>query len=773
MMISARSLFVGLTLALAGLPALAGEPLTLVWDGEEHAGGKGWVGPQAGGNTFEVETGEAHSGVTALVFKGSGSEWIGGGWCWQGWYPPGSGVDVRTFSNLVFWIKVAGDDPGMLSAGLVSAITTKPSGQLMVGEYCGDGVNLRDGAWHEIVIPLADFYAVSKDKPFDASRVWELDLNSWTPSARSFRVLVDDIGFDNRPSRPHSVWVTQPEERGAPVLQNPSTVKASVDLKAAGTAISPYIYGAAMGDPRAATQLGLTITRGGGNPISPLNWKTGFSSKGQDWYYVNDGAETPPEKNWLLALHGANKSAGRESYISLPAMGRVAKDGTSAAFDIRKYPNQESWVGKVQPSDPHPNAGSGVQIVMGAEGKPLHDGAGKVVTRLIEPDPDDTSVAVSAEEQCGMLAFMVNQMKYGPASAGGVRYLALDNEPCLWAATHRGMHPKGVSYDEYWERTVAYASRLKKIDPGIQIAGPTWFGWSAYFVSGLDIQLCNLGKGSWTNPPDYAAHGKIPITKWWLKKLADYEKVNKTRLVDILDFHFYPQTGIYMGGALNDPAVMESRVQETRVMWDPSFDEKSWMAEDINGKSVGGHIQLIRLMKRWVAECNPGMKISLGEYNFGGEKDVSGGVAEAELLGVYAREGVDFAFLWLFPDPNTSLWFAYEMFRNPDGKGTAFGDRYLPSQVDHPDDVSVHVARNTADGRLSVVLVNKRSARDTKVVLTFSKPVPKQEVTVYEYGRVDRMVIGKRPAQLMEGSTVTLELPSMTVLRFDVVNPGG
>ena len=765
------------TLGMAGLlvmlcvGAVSAADSLAVWNGEAQAGGVSWVSPTGPNNVVRVETGEAHSGGSAIEFLGQGSEWIGGGWSWRGWYPPGAGEDIRIYSNLVFWIKVTGDDPGVMSVALVSAITTKPSGQILVGEYVGDGETLHDGNWHEVVIPLCDFYAAAKDKNFDPKSVWEIDLNTWAPAARSFHIYLDDIGFDNRRVRPHSVWVTLPEARQPRALRTPVSVSAEIDLKSDGLPISPFIFGAAMGDQKAATELGLTIIRAGGNPISPFNWKQGFSSKGLDWFFVNDGTETAPENNWMLTLHRDNKKAGRESYLSVPMMGRVAKDGTSVAFDIRKYPDQESWAGKLQPADPHPYGGNGVQLLRDANGEIKKDSAGKPVTRLIEPDPADTSVVMTPDEQCDMLSFMMKKMNYGPASAGGVKYLALDNEPCLWSSTHRGIHPKGVSYDEYWERTVAYASRLKKIDPTVKIAGPTWFGWSAYFVSGLDLQLCNQGKGSWASPPDFTAHGKVPITKWWLKKLAEYEKTNKTRLVDILDFHFYPQTGIYLGGALNDPAVMESRVQETRVLWDPSFVESSWMADDVNGKAVGGKIQLIRMMKQWVAECNPGMQISLGEYNFGGEKDVSGGVAEAEMLGVFAREGVDFAFLWLFPSPNTSHWFAYKMFRNPDGLGTAFGDRYLSARVDRPDDVSVHVARDSKDGRLTFVLVNKRATRDARVTLKFQQSLPAQQVVMYEYSQADRMCIGRLPARTLGGAELNVDLPAMSVLRWDMRVP--
>ena len=319
-----------------------------------------------------------------------------------------------------------------------------------------------------------------------------------------------------------------------------------------------------------------------------------------------------------------------------------------------------------------------------------------------------------------------------------------------------------------WDRTLAYSSALKKIDPGVKVAGPCAWGWNEYFYSGLDQQLISKGKGTWQDPPDSAAHGRVPLAKWWMKKLADHEKRTGQSLVDVLDFHFYPQTGIYGGGKVNDPKTMELRAQQTRTLWDPGYKDPSWM-----GKETGKVIRLIPKMREWVDECNPGMQTALGEYNFGGEQDVSGGVAQAELLGVFAREKLDFAFLWLFPERSTSHWFAFLLYRNPDGRHTSFGDRYLPAKVSAPDDVSVHAAKDTKTGRLTFVLVNKRAAKGAKVTIKLAAPVPEQEVTPYEYSPADRRAIGQLPGRKVSGKTIETDLPAMSVLRFERQAVGG
>lgn len=733
------------------LTIAANDERLTVWDGERYAGGLSWVAPAVPLNFIRAQSDEAHSGKVALEFHAEGSGYLGGGWNWHGWWPPESGEDIRGLRNLCFWAKLVADDPQDINV-LLGSNNKETTGAVSVFEYCPE---LRDGEWHEVVIPLHDLYAVKRTN-FDPRKAWELQFQSWSPRARSFSLLLDDLGFDNRRARRHTEWVTLPVPREpAPLGPRAIEVTASVDTAAPGTPVSPYIYGASMGDRQAAKEAGLTILRAGGNPISPFNWRRGFGSKGADWFFQNDGQGSAPEDTWLARFHGENRAAGLDTYFSLPLMGRVAKDNSSVAFDTAKYPDQESWAGLAQPTDPHPHAGNGRQWAK--------DAAGKRFLRDVVPNPDDTSVPLSIEEQTEFLRFLIDKCGYQTANAGGIRYVALDNEPMLWQSTHRGMRPEPLGYDEFLSRSLEAASRLKAIDPAVKVAGPTAWGWTEYFYSGLDRTLIEQGKGTWDAPPDFVAHGKVPLAKYYLTKFREQEQATGRRLLDVLDFHFYPQNGLYMAGAAGDPRTMEARVQETRVLWDPTWRDPSWM-----GKETGQVIALIPLMQRWIAECYPGTRTALGEYNFGGEQDVSGGVAQTELLGIFARERLDHAYLWLFPTPNSPQWFAYKLWRNPDGRHTAVGDHYLPTRVSAPDDVSVHALRDAANARLSLVLVNKRAAQPARVTLDLGRALARQTATIYEYSAADRFALGQWPARTVEGRSLSLDLPAMAALRVDL-----
>ena len=52
-------------------------------------------------------------------------------------------------------------------------------------------------------------------------------------------------------------------------------------------------------DRELAKEIGLTMLRAGGNPVSPFNWKKGFGGKGADWFYQNEGTETAPESTLI------------------------------------------------------------------------------------------------------------------------------------------------------------------------------------------------------------------------------------------------------------------------------------------------------------------------------------------------------------------------------------------------------------------------------------------------------------------------------------------
>ena len=280
----------------------------------------------------------------------------------------------------------------------------------------------------------------------------------------------------------------------------------------------------------------------------------------------------------------------------------------------------------------------------------------------------------------------------------------LDNEPGLWSTSHRDVHPEPMSYDELLERTIAYASAIRKADPDALIAGPASFGWWEYFYSTVDHDKGFVLK------PDRRAHGDEPLVAWYLRKLAEYEKRTGIRLLDVLDVHFYPQAdGVQFpdgkggdGDGKTDEATNALRYRVTRSLWDRTYTDESWIKDKM---------YLIPRMKELIAKNYPGLGLQIGEYNFGAEQHPAGGVALAEGLGRMAQEGVDHAYYWTAPGKNTPAYWAFRAYTNYDGKGGRFSGAILPSTS--APGTALYASRS-ANGKKWVLIALNFSTTETK-----------------------------------------------------------
>ena len=128
-----------------------------------------------------------------------------------------------------------------------------------------------------------------KGKDFDLNKTWEFRLGEYAMAERNFTVFVNNIGFDNRKI---TSFVSLPVKREpAPLGSDVIDVTAKVDLNAAGTPVSPYIYGVSHGDAEALHEMGVAMRRRAatsracttGAPASPPPEPTGSSRTARRW----------------------------------------------------------------------------------------------------------------------------------------------------------------------------------------------------------------------------------------------------------------------------------------------------------------------------------------------------------------------------------------------------------------------------------------------------------------------------------------------------------
>ena len=112
-------------------------------------------------------------------------------------------------------------------------------------------------------------------------------------------------------------------------------------------------------------------------------------------------------------------------------------------------------------------------------------------------------------------------------------------------------------------------------------------------------------------------------------------------------------------------------------------------------------------MKAWVANDYPGTKLAVSEYNWGGLESINGALAQADVLGIFGREGLDLATLWSSPAIDQPGMFAFRMYRNYDGQGSAFGETSLQAASANQDQLAIYAAERTSDEALTLMVINK------------------------------------------------------------------
>jgi hypothetical protein len=177
--------------------AVAGGSREVIWDGDDVAKGMSWASCDKEGAckaTFAPAPGEGAKGSNGLKLHGEGAGWQGGGWNWFGWYPENGGTDLSGYDDLKFSVKVtAPKDKAPTAGGISLAIgcskDKKTSADASLGKYAANGA---DGQWHEVSIPLKDFFD-GKGAECDSRTAWEFRVSSWSQTPVSYDIVVDDV----------------------------------------------------------------------------------------------------------------------------------------------------------------------------------------------------------------------------------------------------------------------------------------------------------------------------------------------------------------------------------------------------------------------------------------------------------------------------------------------------------------------------------------------------------------------------------------------------
>ncbi len=521
-------------------------------------------------------------------------------------------------------------------------------------------------------------------------------------------------------------------------------VDVTVTINPANTKpISPYIYGLNFYFGETDPPPMATLDRDGGNRWTAYNWETNASNAGSDYLYENDNylssSTVPAEavRGFIAQDQGANIA----SLVTVQMQGLVAGD-ESGPVSVTNPPDLTRF-------------------------KTVVDKKSTVSAVPFTITPPTTDANVYMDE----FVWALNQKLPGIFGTNPAQptFLDLDNEPELWNSTHLEVQgPNPVTSDNYIAKTIALTQAIKDQFPNTIIFGPVHYGFQGIY--NWQGELAATPSGANWFPDKYLQAIKTASTT--------YGKP----LVDVYDFHWYAEDYDANGTRILDltsttltDAQVQLIVQSPRNLWDPTYTDAGnsnpWIYQELGNTPIN---ILGRLQSKINAE-NPGMKISVSEYESGGQNHIAGTIAQADNLGIFGVHGVFAASFW---PPNGTYSYSlagFRAFRGFDGASATFGDTSLQSTSSNVQNVVVYASSDsTTPGRVVFVAINRST---TSQVTAITGQALSGTAHLYQMTAASAQTqsTGGSPVQPVSagtmpvtGSTLTLTLPALSVTTIDI-----
>ncbi len=517
-------------------------------------------------------------------------------------------------------------------------------------------------------------------------------------------------------------------------------------------AISRFIYGGNFIDAAydgATPPAEMTFNRMGGNRLSAYNWETNFSNAGRDYRFQNDTFLSASGTPGAAVRDRAQVSFGRgQAFMAtIPMLGYVARNADAVPLDTL----DATRAGRLSQH---------FRISRAAKGS------------AFSSSPDRTDAFVYQDEFVSWFDVTF------PGRAGSAQtpvFFSLDNEPDIWHVTHKELQsdvddnagaPRLQTYASLSDTSIVYARAIKAAMPMAVVFGPAVATYTGVVTA-----------GRYPFPdPQFGTQNFFDV---YLARMRAAEVSAGRRLLDVLDLHWYPASGTSNGEITNDyatqdAAMIQQRVQAPRSLWDATYDDGSWVTS-----VTGGPVRLIPRLRAQIAASYPGTKLAITEYYFGRGGDISGGVAQADALGVFGREGLYAAALW----PQAQVWApgydgdgrkayayvfgAFRMFLNYDGSGARFGETGLQARTSDDAASSVYASRD-AGGRLVVIAINKGTAsRVVRIAITGTTSV--RSATAWTMADGAPNPVRQSSGPTLDAGQLRYTMPAMSVSTIAIV----
>ena len=503
--------------------------------------------------------------------------------------------------------------------------------------------------------------------------------------------------------------------------------------------ISPYIYGRnnnLSDDPKKPTvtaswqlykDAGLKFLReSGGNNSTKYNWRKKLSSH-PDWYnnvYAHD---------WDYAAQSLQTNMPDvKGMWAFQLLGYVAKTG-AYNFNDWGYNGSQWWKGVAQNL-----AGGGT----------------------VNPDPNSTKALVAGDINLYLQPWTADSTtailsqwfdKLG-LSKEQFQYWNMDNEPDCWNGTHDDVVTSPMPVEDYIQKYVAVAKKARALFPNIKIVGPVFTNeWQWY----------NWQNGDAVTDP--ITKKKYCWAEYFIKRISEEQQKAGVRLLDVLDFHFYPNVN------------RDVTLQLYRVFYDMTY-----VFPQANGvyRLNGGWDTSINkeyIFKRatdWLTQymgVNNGVTMGMSELGslYSSDPNVIA-VGYASLLGTFAKNNVEIFAPWEW---DTGQWEVLHLFTHYAGSIAVNSTSSLDTLV------SAYSSINAAKDTLSVILVNRDITNSQSVNISLANTtVPNKTVSCYQLSNLpttETFISAtqnalKQSSVILNNNSIALTLPKLSVTAIQI-----
>jgi fibronectin type 3 domain-containing protein len=502
--------------------------------------------------------------------------------------------------------------------------------------------------------------------------------------------------------------------------------------------ISPYVYGINFYSGITGAPPDLTFDRAGGNRWTAYNWETNASNAGSDYLYENDNylsSSTVPAEAVRSFIAG-DQANGLASLVTFQMQGLVAGDEN----------------GPVSVANP-PDLSRFKQVVFM---KSTQSSAPFTLT------PPTTDNYVYMDEFIWALnQKFPGQSIFGTSPTTHPVFVQLDNEPELWNSTHlevQGATP--VSSDNYIAKTIGLTEALKNQFPEVLIFGPVHYGFEGIY--------------NWQGELSATPSGNNWFPDKYLPAIKNASTAFGRPLVDVYDFHWYSEATDGSGNRvtnLTGPTLtdvqVQAVVQSPRSLWDTTFTENSWITADV----LGGPIYILGRLQSRIAAENPGMKISITEYNNGGGQHIAGTIAQADNLGIFGAQDLFAANLWPLNGTSPYILAGFRAFRDFDNANSNFGDTSLQATSSNPANVVVYASTDSSmPGRVVFVAINRSTSTQVTAITgqTLSGTAHLFQITASSAQGQSPIQPVAAGTQAVSGTSLAVTLPALSVTTIDI-----